>query len=185
MSLPNFFSWANSLISAPTVSAGEVSTSNSQLPAVRNLDPFDCNILPTQDGARAQCQALKIKYADAVKPDCSRLPVNYQPFCRALQPEASSYNPNVWPNTADTSVLAASSMAVGDDSLALARQRCTATSTMPREFYTCLWSSTKYPAYPEFQVPNMMITRDNCPCKFCAPRSQIPGPGQIIKMWMP
>lgn len=193
--LQNFLSWTTSLLPAnlrPSLGAASVEglapiegPTNGQLPPVKNLDPFDCNILPNDTGSRDQCRALKMAYADTVNPDCSRLPPHYQQFCSALQPVPipTSYNPGDWPNSAGEG-----------PNLANARRRCAQTSIMPREFYACLWAKTKYPNYPEFQVPggavsgndnDKLITRDNCPCKFCAPRAQIPGPGKVIQMWMP
>jgi len=159
----------------------------SNLPPVRNLDPFDCGMLPC---AQAQCQAQKVAYADAVKPDCSRLPPAYQPYCRALQPtnpaapnapistpSGQTYDPALWPNTG-----AVPAGPVAAAQLAQARQCCASAATRPREFFSCLWATTKYPAYPEFNVPTL-TTRDNCPCRMCAPRTPFPNPGPATGGW--
>jgi hypothetical protein len=90
-----------------------------------------------------KCQELKIAYADAVKPDCSRLPPQYQPHCRSMN--------NLSP------------------ALVTAKQRCADTTTDPRQFNACVWATTKYPAYKEFDVPQMLTTRDNY-AKFCRPQ---------------
>jgi len=173
----NFLSWANAMIAPPSngASNNRVSPPTSLTP-IKNLDPFDCGILPQREVGK--CQAIKVAYADTVKPDCSRLPSEYQPYCRALQPrpplDGQSFNPNLWPNTAASLM----SSKDGARNLAMARQQCAATATDPREFYTCVWASTKYPAYPEFNVPcgdgKTLINRDNCPCQMCAARTPFP-----------
>jgi hypothetical protein len=167
----SFLSWANAMIAPPSNGASSSSScqlKGSNLSPIRNLDPFDCSILPHAGGALQQCQAIKIAYADTVKPDCSRLPPQYQPYCRALQPrpplDGQNFDPAQWPNTGAA--------------LATARQRCAVAASDPRQFYTCMWASTKYPAYPEFQVPDQtaLTNRDNCPCRLCAVRTPFPPP---------
>jgi len=167
----SFLSWANAMIAPPSNTCKQ-----SVLPPVKNLDPFNCHILPTTpENFAQQCQADKVKYSDTVKPDCSRLPPNYQPFCRALQPADQTYNPKDWPNIA----------AASPEIFAAARQRC-GNLGGPREYYTCLWSSTKYPHYPEFGAvparnqaepcPFTLINRDNCPCSACGTKSPFGSP---------
>lgn len=176
----SFIPWHDAMIAPPSLPGC------ANLVPIKNLDPFNCGMLPTPvDGApenfAAKCQALKIANADAVPPDCSRLPPEYQPFCHALASNTQIYNPAVWPNTAATPPGRCSS-----EQLARARERCAAVSTQPREFYSCVWAATKYPAYPEFGVtcPQTLINRDNCPCRMCAPRSPFPRPGPSTHGWV-
>jgi len=180
----SFLSWANAMIAPPSNGHPQPQCDRVHLPPVKNLDPFNCQILPTE--AARQCQAHKMKYSSAVKPDCSRLPPEYQPFCRALpaqpgchsasSPACQTFTPDIWPNTA-------AAPPNTSDAFAHARQRC-ANLGSPREFYTCLWSSTKYPHYPEFGpvpsgecrnqsgvCPYTLTNRDNCPCSVCGARS--------------
>lgn len=108
-------------------------SNSSTIRPIRNLDPFDCSILPYP--YNNVCQEQKVIFHDVVKPDCSRLPPEYQSFCRALQSPVGP-QANVWPNTAAVPPVTA-------DQFQVARERCAALG--PREFYSCLWQSTKYP----------------------------------------
>ena len=180
----SFLSWANAMIAPPSNNTSSYQPGASNLPPIKNLDPFDCGILPQAPQPFAsQCQALKVAYADTVKPDCSRLPPGYQPYCRALQPrpplDGQNFNPKLWPNTGAALTQGAQSGNVTDaEALATARQRCAVAASDPRQFYACMWASTKYPAYPEFNVPcgdgKTLINRDNCPCQMCAARTPFP-----------
>jgi hypothetical protein len=151
-------------------------------PPVVNVAPFDCRMLP-EAGNVAACQQASAAfgmYGNAIQGDCSRLPPQYQPYCRALPPA-----------TAGTQVGVAHAEAGASEAQTAfdrARNRCAnlGTDANPREFYACLWATTKYPHYPEFGpvtapqrtapsaggesagwCPYTLVNRDNCPCRVC------------------
>jgi len=59
--------WNNAMISPPSNGS-----TTSTIRPIRNLDPFDCSILPYP--YNNVCQEQKVIFHDVVKPDCSRLP---------------------------------------------------------------------------------------------------------------
>lgn len=129
------------------------------------LDPFNCNILPWPHNVN--CQAAKYNPRSTAPGSCSRLPPQFQAFCRALPPPdptgafngATTYDPQYWPNTA---------AARNPIDFANARKACGQLG--PTEFYNCLWGSgTKYPWYREFGETAPVINSAYFPCNRTKP----------------
>ena len=124
------------------------------------LDPFNCNILPPPWNGACQAQRLDQRQRYTAPGSCSRLPPNYQAFCRALPPtdpnfgfgSAEDFNAKNWPNTA------------AQDPNQFAHARAVCSQLGPQQFYNCLWKQTKYPFYAEFGPTPPLINQANFPC---------------------
>lgn len=150
----------------------------SILPPVKADAPFDCQKLPCMV---KQCQTSQEKYASTVPPDCSRLPPRYQAACRALPPPCAGSTGGC-PSPLDASTLPGWTGPAGD-ALRRARNRCGNLATGSREFYSCLWAETKYPAYPEFG--NVLITETPPVPSGVWPRQPCPDNGTLENTWKP